>query len=142
MRNHSYPYVTNYLPLIKGSLTMTASKSMKDYTDHVVKNCDGDNTVTLVRRRVVYEEKVVSRKEYEELNKKLTERGTEFYASEIEGFESIGFDDFEQEETDYIAFPSDVTNFTDDAIAFLFNYQPWGDGWNGIHLASYELDED
>ena len=115
---------------------------MKDYTDHVVKNCDGDNTVTLVRRRVVYEEKVVSRKEYEELNKKLNERGNEFYASDIEGFEHWGFDDYEEEETDYIAFPSDVTNFTDDAIAFLFNYQPWDDGWDGIHLASYELDED
>ena len=74
---------------------MTASKTMKDYTDHVVKNCDGDNTVTLVRKRTVYEEKVVSRKEYEELNKKLNEYGNEFYASDIEGFESIGFDDFE-----------------------------------------------
>ena len=93
---------------------MTASKTMKDYTDHVVKNCDGDNTVTLVRKRTVY----------------------------VEGFESIGFDDFEQEETEYVAFPSDVTNFTDDAIAFLFNYQPWDDGFDGIHLASYELDED
>ena len=70
---------------------------MKDYTDHVVKNCDGDNTVTLVRKRTVYEEKVVSRKEYEELNKKLNERGNEFYAREIEGIESIGFDDIEQE---------------------------------------------
>ena len=115
---------------------MTASKTMKDYTDHVVKNCDGDNTVTLVRRRVVYEEKVVSRKEYEELNKKLTERGTEFYASEIQGFESIGFDDFEDEETKYIAFPSDVTSFTDDAIGFMFQNQPWSDGYGMIPLAS------
>ena len=52
---------------------------MKDYTDHVVKNCDGDNTVTLVRKRTVYEEKVVSRKEYEELNKKLNEYGNEWW---------------------------------------------------------------
>ena len=119
----------------------TTSQEIKDYTDVVVDNCDGENTVTLVRRRVVYEEKVVSRKEYEELNKKLTERGNEFYPSEIQGFNSIGFDDFEEEETDYVAFPGDVTNFTDDAIGFLFNYQPWGDAWNGIHLCSYEHED-
>jgi len=133
MRNHSYPYVTNSLPLIKGSLTMTASKTMKDYTDYVVKQCDGDNTVTLVRRRTVYEEKVVTLKEYIDLNEKLSE---EMYASDIQGFESIGFDDFEQEETKYIAFPSDVTSFTDDAIGFMFQNQPWSDGYGMIPLAS------
>ena len=133
MRNHSYPYVTNSLPLIKGSLTMTASKTMKDYTDYVVKQCDGDNTVTLVRRRTVYEEKVVTIEEYLDLNEKLSE---EMYASDIQGFESIGFDDFEEEETKYIAFPSDVTSFTDDAIGFMFQNQPWSDGYGMIPLAS------
>ena len=133
MRNHSYPYVTNSLPLIKGSLTMTASKTMKDYTDYVVKQCDGDNTVTLVRKRTVYEEKVVTIEEYLDLNEKLSE---EMYASDIQGFESIGFDDFEEEETKYIAFPSDVTSFTDDAIGFMFQNQPWSDGYGMIPLAS------
>ena len=133
MRNHSYPYVTNSLPLIKGSLTMTASKTMKDYTDYLVKQCDGDKTVTLVRRRTVYEEKVVTLKEYIDLNEKLSE---EMYASDIQGFESIGFDDFEQEETKYIAFPSDVTSFTYDAIGFMFQNQPWSDGYGMIPLAS------
>ena len=109
---------------------MTASKTMKDYTDYVVKQCDGDNTVTLVRRRTVYEEKVVT---IEDLNEKLSE---EMYASEIQGFESIGFDDFEDEETKYIAFPSDVTSFTDDAIGFMFQNQPWSDGYGMIPLAS------
>ena len=112
---------------------MTASKTMKDYTDYVVKQCDGDNTVTLVRRRTVYEEKVVTLKEYIDLNEKLSE---EMYASEIQGFESIGFDDFEDEETKYIAFPSDVTSFTDDAIGFMFQNQPWSDGYGMIPLAS------
>ena len=106
---------------------------MKDYTDYVVKQCDGDNTVTLVRRRTVYEEKVVTLKEYIDLNEKLSE---EMYASDIQGFESIGFDDFEQEETKYIAFPSDVTSFTDDAIGFMFQNQPWSDGYGMIPLAS------
>ena len=106
---------------------------MKDYTDYVVKQCDGDNTVTLVRRRTVYEEKVVTLEEYIDLNEKLSE---EMYASEIEGFESIGFDDFEDEETKYIAFPSDVTSFTDDAIGFMFQNQPWSDGYGMIPLAS------
>ena len=112
---------------------MTASKSMKDYTDYVVKQCDGDNTVTLVRRRTVYEEKVVTLEEYIDLNEKLSE---EMYASDIQGFESIGFDDFEDEETKYIAFPSDVTSFTDDAIGFMFQNQPWSDGYGMIPLAS------
>ena len=106
---------------------------MKDYTDYVVKQCDGDNTVTLVRRRTVYEEKVVTLEEYLDLNEKLSE---EMYASEIQGFESIGFDDFEDEETKYIAFPSDVTSFTDDAIGFMFQNQPWSDGYGMIPLAS------
>ena len=112
---------------------MTASKTMKDYTDYVVKQCDGDNTVTLVRRRTVYEEKVVTIEEYLDLNEKLSE---EMYASDIQGFESIGFDDFEEEETKYIAFPSDVTSFTDDAIGFMFQNQPWSDGYGMIPLAS------
>ena len=106
---------------------------MKDYTDYVVKQCDGDNTVTLVRRRTVYEEKVVTIEEYLDLNEKLSE---EMYASDIKGFESIGFDDFEEEETKYIAFPSDVTSFTDDAIGFMFQNQPWSDGYGMIPLAS------
>lgn len=115
-----------------------SSQAMKDYTDHVVKNCDGENTVTLVRRRVVYEEKVVSFDEYIQLNRDLNT--DEMYPSEIEGFESIGFDDFEMEDVNYVAFPGDVTNFTDDAIGFLFNYQPWDDGFDGIHISSYEHD--
>ena len=106
---------------------------MKDYTDYVVKQCDGDNTVTLVRKRTVYEEKVVTIEEYLDLNEKLSE---EMYASDIQGFESIGFDDFEEEETKYIAFPSDVTSFTDDAIGFMFQNQPWSDGYGMIPLAS------
>jgi len=106
---------------------------MKDYTDYVVKQCDGDNTVTLVRKRTVYEEKVVTIEEYLNLNEKLSE---EMYASDIKGFESIGFDDFEEEETKYIAFPSDVTSFTDDAIGFMFQNQPWSDGYGMIPLAS------
>tara|TARA_B100000427_G_C15180301_1_gene451265 strand:- start:107 stop:472 length:366 start_codon:yes stop_codon:yes gene_type:complete len=119
---------------------MTASKTMKDYTDYVVKQCDGDNTVTLVRRRTVYEEKVVTLDEYLQLNKQLSGEDTDefpsMYASEIQGFESIGFDDFEEEETKYIAFPSDVTSFTDDAIGFMFQNQPWSDGYGMIPLAS------
>ena len=114
-----------------------SSQAMKDYTDHVVKNCDGENTVTLVRRRVVYEEKVVSFDEYIQLNKDLND---EMYPSEIEGFESIGFDDFEMEDVNSVAFHGNVTEFTVDAIGFLFNYQPWDDGFDGIHISSYEHD--
>ena len=106
------------------------STAMKKYTNYVVKECNGENTVTLVRKRTVFEEKVVSRKEYEEINQKLkrsTDEYREFYADDIEGFEDIGFSDFTDWDTRYIAFPGDVTNFTDDAIDFLFSEQPWSD---------------
>ena len=109
------------------------SPAMKKYTNHVVKECNGEDTVTLVRKRVVFEEKVVSRKEYEEINqnlKKTTDECSidrEFYADDIEGFEDFGFSDFTDCYTRYIAFPGDVTNFTDDAIGFLFSEQPWSD---------------
>ena len=80
-----------------------------------------------------FEEKVVSRKEYEEINQNLKKTtdgcsiDRQLYADEIEGFEDIGFSDFTDWDTRYIAFPGDVTNFTDDAIDFLFSKQPWSD---------------
>ena len=93
---------------------------MKDFTNAAVRDTT-DTTVTLVRKRVVYEEKVISREEFNKLNERLAksyndEDYEEFYPSDIEGFEDIDFPDFTDEETGYLAFPGDVTSFTDDAI--------------------------
>ena len=43
---------------------------MKDFTNAAVRDTT-DTTVTLVRKRVVYEEKVISREEFNKLNERL-----------------------------------------------------------------------
>ena len=91
--------------------------------------------VTLVRRRVVYEELVMSKNEFDEMNQKLKSHDGEFYLSELK-MEDIGFPDFTEEETLYTAFPGDVTSFTDDAIAFLFENKEWTDSYEFVNLAS------
>lgn len=93
--------------------------------------------VTLVRRRVVYEELVMSKNDFDEMNKKLSCNfdDDEFYLSELE-MDDIQFPDFTEEETEYIAFPGDVTSFTDDAIAFLFENKKWTHAYEPVKLAS------
>lgn len=91
--------------------------------------------VTLVRRRVVYEELVVSKEEFNHMNQSLKECDDEFYLSELP-MKDFGFPDFAEEETQYIAFPGDVTSFTDDAIGFLFEDKEWTDSYEPIKLAN------
>lgn len=96
--------------------------------------------VTLVRRRVVYEELVMSKDEFDKMNhgiENYDEENCEYevYLSELE-MEDIGFPDFTEYETLYIAFPGDVTSFTDDAIAFLFKNKEWTDSYEPVNLAS------
>jgi hypothetical protein len=97
--------------------------------------------VTLVRRRVVYEELVMSKDEFDKMNQIIggvdieTEDDEEFYLSDLK-MEDIGFFDFTDEQTEYIAFPGDVTSFTDDAIAFLFENQPWTCAYESVKIAS------
>ena len=97
----------------------------QDYTNYVVEKCDGEDTVTIVRRKVIYEEKVVSREELKQINERV-QKDDDFCLDSIEGMEDIDFEDFTMEEEQYIAFPGDVTSFTDDAIGFMFENQPWG----------------
>jgi hypothetical protein len=91
--------------------------------------------VTVVRRRIVYEELVMSKSEFDAMNKKTYSENwdddEEFYLSELE-MKDIGFPDFTNEE--YIAFPGDVTSCTDDAIAFLYKNQEWIDGFGSEHV--------
>lgn len=91
--------------------------------------------VTLVRRRIVYEEVVISKDEFEKMNEEIVNDHSKFYLCELP-MNDIGFPDFVDEETQYTAFPGDVTSFTDDAIAFLFEDQSWSDSFEPVQLAS------
>ena len=97
--------------------------------------------VTLVRRRVVYEELVMSKDEFDAMNVKTYSENwnddEEFYLSDLK-MEDIGFPDFTDEQTEYIAFPGDVTSCTDDAIMFLYPNQEWIDGFGSedVKIAS------
>lgn len=96
--------------------------------------------VTLVRRRIVYEEIVMSTDEFEKMNQKiessdLGDDEEEFYLNDLE-MRDIGFADLPAEETRYIAFPGDVTSFTDDAIVFVFENKTWTDPYEPVEIAS------
>lgn len=92
--------------------------------------------VTLVRRRVVYEELVMSVDKFEKMNEKIKnniESDDEFYLDDLE-MEHIGFTDIE--ETHYTAFPGDVTSFTDDAISFWYENKTWTDPYEPVEISS------
>ena len=91
--------------------------------------------ITLVRRRVVYEELVMSKDEFEKMDQRNLHIDDDFYLSELK-MTDIQFPDFTDEETKYIAFPGDVTSFTDDAIGFLFEEQQWTDHYESVKLAA------
>jgi hypothetical protein len=91
--------------------------------------------VTIVRRRVVYEELVVSKEEFNKMNKQLkAEWNDDFYLDGLDMVD-INFPDLADMETTYTAFPGDVTSCTDDAIAFLFVDQKWTESHEPIQLA-------
>ena len=90
--------------------------------------------VTLVRRLVVYEELVMSKNEFEKMNQRNLHIDDDFCLNDLK-MTDIQFPDFTDEETKYIAFPGDVTSFTDDAIGFLFEEQHWTDTYESVRLA-------
>ena len=126
--------------------------TMKEFTNAAVSSTE-DTMVTLVRRRVVFDEMLITREEFNKLNEKIEsdddyEIGFEVVNQLIpenklrKGFQDLGndsyvtsdqwyhfseMDDFTYEDTEYIAFPGDVTSFTDDALAFMFTNQPWSE---------------
>lgn len=94
--------------------------------------------VTLVRRRIVYEELVMTKDEFDKMNQiieKVDIEDDDFYLNQLK-MTDIQFPDFTNGETEYIAFPGDVTSFTDDAIAFLFENKEWTDSYESVNLAS------
>ena len=91
--------------------------------------------VTLIRRRVVYEELVMSKEELAQMNQKIVNDDGDFCLCEMK-MNDIGFPDFVSEETQYTAFPGDVTSFTDDAIAFMFDEVYWTDSYETVKIAA------
>lgn len=96
--------------------------------------------VTVVCRRVVYEELVMSKDEFDKMNRSINNYDQqsgeyEFYLSELK-MKDIGFPDFTEHEILYTAFPGDVTSCTDDAIAFMFKNKEWTDCNEPVTLAS------
>ena len=84
---------------------------------------DSDNLVTLVRRRFVLEEVVITRKEYDNYSKKLDEENEETYDGDFDwrtlNWKNAEWEDIEWENTYYSAYEGDVTSFTDDIVTFM-----------------------
>ena len=84
---------------------------------------DSDNLVTLVRRRFVLEEVVITREEYDNYSKKLDEENEETYDGDFDwrtlNWKNAEWEDIEWENTYYSAYEGDVTSFTDDIVTFM-----------------------
>jgi len=91
--------------------------------------------ITLVRRRVVYEELVMSKNEFDAMNEKLSSDEEEFSLYELK-MKDIWFTELTDDSTEYVAFPGDVTSATDDAIMFLYPNQEWTDSYETVNIAS------
>lgn len=78
---------------------------------------DPDNLVTLVRRRLVLEEVVISKEEFEKYNSEIgSYKGV--YWSQLD-WKDAQWHDYCEEETYYSAYQGDVTSYTDDIVAFM-----------------------
>ena len=134
---------------------------MKDFTNAAVSSTE-DTMVTLVRRRTVFDEMLITREEFNKLNEKIesdddyeigfevvnqlipeenlrkgfTDLGNDSYVTSDQWYHFSEMDDFTYEDTEYIAFPGDVTSFTDDALAFMFTNQPWSEVGERIEEAT------
>ena len=80
--------------------------------------------VTVIRRKVVYEEVVITREEFDAIN---SADGDEF-CDFLDSIEDGGYSpNFLLEDT-YLAFPGDVTDRSDDLIFALGPRKKWADG--------------
>tara|TARA_B100000459_G_C8539985_1_gene184519 strand:- start:313 stop:684 length:372 start_codon:yes stop_codon:yes gene_type:complete len=77
---------------------------------------DSDKLVTLVRRKFVLEEAVISREQFDNYNKNM--RSGDFSWVDID-WKNAEWDDFCEEQTYYSAYEGDVTSFTDDIVGWM-----------------------
>ena len=78
---------------------------------------DSNNLVTLVRRRLALEEVVITKEEFEKLNKDV-KTSSDFYWSQLD-WKDAQWHDYCEEQTYYSAYQGDVTSFTDDIVSFM-----------------------
>ena len=125
---------------------------------------DTNDLVTLVRRTVSYDEMLITRKQFNEINRRLTtsKNDEKLYPFDIgreyknqliaegdkngnlrpgdhisDGWYHFSEMDVYSHEIDppkYVAFPGDVTTYTDDAIGYMFATS-WSNGGRGIKEA-------
>lgn len=89
------------------------------------------NFVTIIRRRVVYEELIVTSEEFDTINK----TSGEGFLEVLNKFEDGNFDPNFMDEDSYIAFRGDVTDRSDDYVYCLPRRTRWSKG-SPIRLAS------
>tara|TARA_B000000557_G_scaffold183387_1_gene149867 strand:+ start:1364 stop:1738 length:375 start_codon:yes stop_codon:yes gene_type:complete len=77
---------------------------------------DSDNLVTLVRRRFLLEEVVLTREQYENYSSKVDSNG---FTWDLLDWQNAQWEDYEFENTYYSAYEGDITSFTDDVVAFM-----------------------
>ena len=96
---------------------MTLNPSRQAICQNMGQNkTDPDTLVTLVRRKLVLEEAVISREEFDNYNKNM--RSSNFSWVDID-WKNAEWDDFCEEKTYYSAYEGDVTSFTDDIVGWM-----------------------
>lgn len=93
-----------------------------------------EDVVTVVRRRVILEEVVISKEQYEKINSEIdSDEGMAW--SQLD-WKDAEWSDYSDENTSYTAFPGDVTSFSDDCVNFYDN--DWFDNYDKISLNTFE----
>ena len=112
------------LKVVQGFTTMTKLTPNQQILAQQMgqEKIDSDNLVTLVRRRFVLEEVVITREEYNNYSKKVDDENEEFddnFSWKHLNWKNAQWEDYEWENTYYSAYEGDVTSFTDDIVAFM-----------------------
>ena len=96
---------------------MTLNPHQQAFCQNMGQNkTDSDKLVTLVRRKFVLEEAVITREEFDNYNKNM--RSSDFSWVDID-WKDAEWDDFCEEKTYYSAYEGDVTSFTDDIVGWM-----------------------
>ena len=82
------------------------------------------NLVTVVRRKVVYEEVVITREKFNRLGNLSNDE----YCHFLESFQDWGFDHNILEENSFVAFSGDITDGTDDVLYSYDDELTWSKG--------------
>jgi len=96
---------------------MTLNSSQQALCQNMGQNkTDSDKLVTLVRRKYMLEEAVISREQFDKYNKNM--RSGDFSWRDID-WKDAQWDEFCEEKTYYSAYEGDVTSFTDDIVGWM-----------------------